>query len=382
MAAGESAREVARRIASAAEVLQKKADSANRKSIAFSLGAEGEEALSAALAPMAADGWLALPDRQAPHGGNFDQVLVGPAGVVIIDAKKWSYSISVKGDEIFTGRYPRRKALDGVIGQVETVSAVLNSLSFPVTIRGFIALVGDPDRGRSFEVVRGIGIIGLDHITSKLHEMEGQLTAARVEELFRTLSIAFPPAATAVLQVAPVTLVPQKGRKLFEKNARLFYIRAWKKSGKHRLYLKASDGRDLGWKNVNTGEIEVTCDGDDAKLVRAVLESATPTRVTLAPENLPKIALNFPGGKLLAKVAPLWALVLIGQEWRSKGVNRLYGTLIYPGEGTYSLGFADLDTGKLEPSVDGKIGKDFGSAVSYLQLLVERRPKTSGEGSG
>jgi hypothetical protein len=251
-----------------------------------------------------------------------------------------------------------------------------------VTVQGFMALVGAQDRGRGYDAVRNVGIIGLDHIVDKIRQLECQLTTAQAEEVFRTLSLAFPPAAATPTRAEPAPPATQKVNKLFEKNARLFYIHQWRKSGMIRLYLKASDGIDLGWKNVNTGLIEVTCKGDDAKLVRAVLESATPTGVTLAAENLPKIALNFPGGKLLARLASLWALVLVGQEWRSKGVHRLYGTLIYPDGGTYSLGFADLVSGKLEPSVDGRIGKDFGTAVSYLQLLVERQPKADGQDKG
>lgn len=375
MAAGDSAREVARRTAMAAEALQRKADFAARKSVAFSLGAEGEETLFATLAPLAVNGWLALPDRQAPNGGNVDHIFIGPAGVVVIDAKNWSYPVNVKGDDILTGKFRRTKSLDGVNSQVEIVGAALTSLSFPVTVLGLMALVGDPDRERHFEMVSNVGIIGVDHIVDRLRAMESQLSTIQVEDVFRTLSMTFPPATSTGTQTEPAPLVPMKVHKLFDKNARFFYIQQWKKSGMFRLYLKASDGSDLGWKNVNTGQIEMSCSGDDAKLVRAVLESATPTGVRLAAKDLPKVALDFPGGKLLARFTPLWAQVLVGQEWRSKGVRRLYGTLIHPETGTFALGFADLDTGKLEPSVDGQIGKDFGTAVSYLQLLVDRRPK-------
>ncbi|MFI4971043.1 MAG: nuclease-related domain-containing protein [Hyphomicrobiales bacterium] len=375
MGAGDSAREVARRTAAAASVLQRKADSAARKAVTFSEGADGEETLSQVLAPLAAKGWLALPDRQSPRGGNLDEIVVGPAGVAVIDAKKWSYRVTVKSDDIYTGRYRRSNALDGVIGQVEIVNASLAGIGFPVMVQGFIALVGELDRERDHELVRDVGIIGLDQIVDKFLKMKGQLTTVQVEDVFRALSLAFPPMVVASAKAVPAQHDPVKVRKLFDKNARFFYIHQWNKSGKSRLYLRASDGSDLGWKNVHTGQVQVTCDGDDAKLVRAVLDSASPTGVTLAAENLPKIALDFPGGKFLARLGPLWAPVLIGQEWKSKGVHRLYGTLIYSGDGSYSLGYADLDTGRLHPAVDGKLGKDYAPAVKYLQLLTERRPR-------
>src|ERR1700733_5772830 len=111
MGAGGSARNLAERTASAASVLQKKADHAARMSAAFLAGAEGEESLATSFAPLAAQGWLALPDRQTPRGGNLDLIIVGPAGVAVIDAKNWSYSATVKGDRLYTGRFCRTDSL-------------------------------------------------------------------------------------------------------------------------------------------------------------------------------------------------------------------------------------------------------------------------------
>lgn len=382
MGAGDSAREVAARTAEAAEVLRKKATSAARLSHAFALGADGEVTLAEALSPLAARGWLALPDRKAPLGGNIDEVLVGPAGVIIADAKNWSYAVRVKGDNIFTGRFSRSAALDGILSQIETVKSSLANLAFPARVRGMLVLVGEPDRGRSLEVVRGVGLVGLDRVVDELHRMEVHITTSQVEEVFRALSLILPPMDAVTSQPDSSLRTPLKVHKIFDKNARFFYIHQWKKSGKYRLYLKSSDGSDLGWKDLNTAQVTLTCGGDDAKLVRAVLESATPTGVTLAAENLPRIALTIPGGKLLAKLAPIGAPVLVGQEWRSRGVHRLYGTLIYPDDATFALGFVDLNTGTLQPAVRGKLGKDYSPAVTYLQLLAERRPSVFVEGKG
>lgn len=380
MGAGDSAREVAARAAEAEKVLRKKADSAARMSHAFSLGADGEVTVAETLAPLAARGWFVLSDRESPHGGNVDDVLIGPGGVIVIDAKNWSYAVRVKGDDIFTGNFSRRASLNGVLRQIEEVKASLANIAFATHVRGMLVLVGESDRGRNLDVIRGVGLVGLDRVADELDQMEVQLTPSQIEEVFRALSLEFPPMEKGAPQPDRSQRTPLKVRKLFDKNARFFYIHQWKKSGKFRLYLKASDGNDLGWKDVNTGLVTLSCGGDDAKLARAVLESATPTGVTLAAENLPKIALAFPGGKLLAKLGPVGAPVLVGQEWRSRGVYRLYGTLIYPGDAAYALGFVDLSTGKFFPSVEGKLGKDYAPAVNYLQLLDERRPKAEVEG--
>lgn len=377
MAAGDSSREVAQRAARAAEALRKKADAAARMSDTFSLGAEGEVNLSQTLAPLAAKGWLALSDRQAPHGGNVDEVMIGPAGVIVIDAKNWSYAVRTKGDDLFTGRYSRSAALDGVLGQVEAVTAILAEYPFRPRVQGMLALVGEPDRRRHPEVVRGVALVGLDRIVHVLKTLEGQLNTSQVEEIFRTLSKKLPPMSQDSLQFEEVQRAPVKVHKLFDKNARFFYLHTWKKSGKYRLYLRSSDGSDLGWKDLNAAQVTITCAGDDARLVRAVLESATPTGVTLSGEDLPKVALAFPGGKILSKLGPIGAPVLVGQEWKSRGAHRLYGTLIYPGDAAFTLGFVDLNNGKLVPAVNGRLGKDYGFAVTYLQLLAERQPRTA-----
>lgn len=381
MGAGESARDVAQRTAAASERLQQRAQGAARMSKAFSVGAEGEEALASALAPLAARGWLALPDRQAPQGGNLDLIVVGPPGVAVIDAKNWSFPVTLKEGNIYTGRYRRPKAIDGVLRQVEVVQAALAEIAYPVTVRGVLALAGELDRGRVSEVARDVQIVGIDHLENEFAQMKRRLSTAHIEEVFRLLSLEFPSQETSNAG-NPATMSvlsdPVKVHKLFDKNTRFFYIREWNRSGKSRLYLKSSNGVDLGWKNVNTGEVQLTCEDDEAKLVQAVLAKASPTGITLSSQDVPKIVLDMPGGKLLSRLISLWALVLVGQEWSARGAHRLYGTLIVPGTGTFSLGHADLKTGELRPAVDGKLGKDLGSAEKYLQLLVERQPRGSG----
>lgn len=378
MAAGDSAREVARRAAAASDRLQQKAAGAARVSAAFSVGAEGEAALAEVLAPLAARGWLALPDRQAPLGGNLDLIIVGPPGVIVIDAKNWSFPITLRDGHIYTGRYRRPKAIDGVLEQIETVQAALAEFRYLSTVFGVLALAGEQDRMRVSEIVRDVQIIGINNLAGELVQMQQQLDTSQIEEVFRRLSLEFPPSVVSGANdaiAASSSSTPVKVHKLFDQNVRFFYIHEWHGSGKVRLYLMSSDGSDLGWKNVNTGDIQLTCDDDESKLVQAVLANASPSGVTLSSQDVPKIALDIPGGKLLGRLASVWAMVLVGQVWSARGAHRLYGTLIDPGRGTFSLGHADLRTGVLHPAVDGKLGRDLNSAETYLQLLVERRPK-------
>jgi hypothetical protein len=283
----------------------------------------------------------------------------------------------VTGDRIYTGRYPRDKELDRLLEQVHIVDAAIGAKPNPVTVRGFLALAGEPDKQRSEETVRGVGMVGVEVLGDKLLGMDSELGPGRVQEIADILRAAFPPAATTdQVDLQPVVEPGQKVKpnQLFERLNRYFYLHTWRKGGLHRLYLKASSGDDLGWKDVNTQEIQISCEGDDAKLARAILESATPVSVTLSAEALPRLPINVPGGKLVGWLTKVRLSVFVGQEWNKGATHRLYGTYIDPLNGTFSLGYADLKTGKLHPSVTGNLSKDLGSAEKYLQLVVDRRP--------
>lgn len=55
-------------------------------------GADGEESTAKELRPLAKQGWTVMHDLRDKSGegkGNFDHVLVGPAGVFLLDSKSW-----------------------------------------------------------------------------------------------------------------------------------------------------------------------------------------------------------------------------------------------------------------------------------------------------
>jgi hypothetical protein len=378
---------VSKRAAAASAALEKRAKSASKVASDFSAGADGEEALAESLAPLTAKGWLPLSDRQLPGGGNVDQLMIGPAGVAVVDAKNWSYAVTVRNGTIYTGKFSRTKALDSLTRQVELVRAALTHLEFVVPMRGFLALVGDQDKDRIEERVRDIRLLGLERLCSTLQRAPVRLDGAQIEQLFRVMSEAFPPAATTPTLNASVepkvvlTESPIKIRKIFDVSTRFFYLRTWRRSGHVRLYIKSHEGNDLGWKDVNSGQLTLSCSGPEAKVVQAVLNNASLVGVTLATDDLPQVGFKVPGGKLLAWMKLFSSNVLVGQEWSKRGTRRLYGTLISPGYGTFQLGFVDLKNGQIQASVNGKVAKDFDTAERYLQVLYERMPTTSSQGN-
>jgi hypothetical protein len=57
-------------------------------------GAEGERRTEKVLKPLQRDGWTVVHDL--PHGqGNIDHVVIGPAGIFLLDSKVWSGTVTV-----------------------------------------------------------------------------------------------------------------------------------------------------------------------------------------------------------------------------------------------------------------------------------------------
>jgi Nuclease-related domain len=102
---------------------------------AFRRGEQGELAVAAYLehrtrkAPT-----IVLHDRQMPRGhGNIDHLAVAPAGVFVIDAKRYRGKVGVvdrgfQGERLFVNGRDRTKVVDGLDRQVAAVRKVLSDL--------------------------------------------------------------------------------------------------------------------------------------------------------------------------------------------------------------------------------------------------------------
>lgn len=69
----------------------------------WQLGAWGEEATEKVLRPLERAGWVVMHDLAAGRG-NVDHVVVGPAGIFILDSKRLGGSVSVSQAEVTVSR--------------------------------------------------------------------------------------------------------------------------------------------------------------------------------------------------------------------------------------------------------------------------------------
>jgi len=105
MPAGDSAAQEASRQLALAAAHEKAAVDARATASRYGLASATEQRTAAALAPLAAAGYHLLADRQWPGSrrAQVDMVVVGPAGVFVVDTKAWA-DVSIAGDRIHRGQ--------------------------------------------------------------------------------------------------------------------------------------------------------------------------------------------------------------------------------------------------------------------------------------
>ncbi len=174
-----------RRELTAAELREQLA-AAERAQHAWSAGAEGERLVAQTLAELERHGWRVLHDVHWPgrRFANLDHVAVGPGGVVVVDAKKWSGNVTVDDGHLRQNGYRREKELDGVARATAAVAALLPP-RYRSAARGVLCLVDQPFRPTRTR--SGVRVVGRAHLVGHLRSLDGTLTPAEVEELAQFL---------------------------------------------------------------------------------------------------------------------------------------------------------------------------------------------------
>ena len=168
---------------------------------AWAQGARGEHELAEALARVAEA--QVLHDRRVPGTrGNIDHIVVAPAGVFIVDAKRYEGLIRVRNRgsffktdlRLYVGDRDCSGLAENMSWQVGAVERALRSAAVermpPITpvlcfVRGEWPLLAPPD------AYRGVRLEGTRSI-AKLVTRERVLDEAAIEHLIRILATAFP----------------------------------------------------------------------------------------------------------------------------------------------------------------------------------------------
>ena len=112
-----------------------------------------------------------LHDRLVPGkgGANIDHIVVGPSGVFVVDAKKYSGRLEVRDVggmfrtdlRLYIAGRDRSKTVDGVLGQVAVVRTAVGHEFADVPVRGVLCFIGcDWGLRMRTKEVRGVIALG------------------------------------------------------------------------------------------------------------------------------------------------------------------------------------------------------------------------------
>ena len=168
---------------------------------AWARGSQGERVLAEALTEL--EGVRVLNDRRVPGTrGNIDHIVIAPAGVFVVDAKRYEGTIRIRDvggffkrdQRLYVGRRDCSKLADDMAWQVEAVERSLRSVNAdaipPITpvlcfVQGDWPLLSPPDS------YRGVRLEGTRSI-KKLVANGQVLDIAEIDRLTRVLAAAFP----------------------------------------------------------------------------------------------------------------------------------------------------------------------------------------------
>jgi hypothetical protein len=180
MAAGDGAAEQSRRATERVARLRRELEQAERNVQSWSVGAAGEAMVAAKMSELAASGWSALHDVHWPGRpkANLDHILIGPGGIVVVDAKNWSGNVQAGGGRLRQNGYRRDKEVLAASEQGAAVAALLEP-QHRLFVHGWICLVAQPN----IDEIAGsaVRILGLDKLCPAVAGLPPVLEGAEVQ---------------------------------------------------------------------------------------------------------------------------------------------------------------------------------------------------------
>jgi hypothetical protein len=210
MGAGDGAAEHSRLAAERVARLKRQLDQAERNTKAWDAGSVGERVVAEKLSELVPRGWYVLHDVHWPGRpkANLDHVLVGPGGVVVVDAKNWTGEVRVSSGVLWQGRYARTQAVEGALAQCAAVASVL-APPHRRMVRPLICMSAQPDL---FGVTNSdVAVVGAQRVVGAIEALppvlDQQAVVGLYAQLGQQLTHEQEPGITAFRSVRPGTVV-------------------------------------------------------------------------------------------------------------------------------------------------------------------------------
>ncbi|RAX46155.1 NERD domain-containing protein [Arthrobacter sp. AQ5-06] len=186
MGAGDGAAEQSRLAAERVQRLKRQLGQAERATKSWDAGAVGERLVADRLSRLIPHGWYLLNDVHWPGRpkANLDHVLVGPGGVVVVDAKNWTGEVRVSAGVLWQGRFARTQSVDGALAQCAAVASVL-APPHRRFVRPLICLAGQPEL---FGITNSdVAVAGADRVVAAVLALPAVLDQQTVVGLYAHL---------------------------------------------------------------------------------------------------------------------------------------------------------------------------------------------------
>jgi len=170
----------------------------------YSIAATTEAQVARRLAPLSAVGYTLLPDRGWPGSrrAQIDLIVIGPAGLFIVDTKAWS-EVTIAAGRIFRGQEDVTEDLDNLADLAYATEEVMAAVGLaPGEVHAVAVLAG---RKGIKAAVGTVEVIGEQDVLQHIAKGGARLTSAQVDAVlgaalrhFPVLGAAAPPSLTVV----------------------------------------------------------------------------------------------------------------------------------------------------------------------------------------
>jgi AAA domain/Nuclease-related domain len=191
-----------RQVAGLLEVLR----ALRRQQRAYRTGSAGERRAAAhvqqVLVDLGATDWHLLSDRRWPGArtANIDLVLVGPPGVVLLDAKAWA-GPRIEAGALWRGNVNADESVDKALAMAEAVAGSLADVGLaPAAVHPVLLLV---DSSLAAVTLRGVLVVGERQLHRALVRLGPRLDSADVALVLRAVEERCPPAGGATNAGSP-----------------------------------------------------------------------------------------------------------------------------------------------------------------------------------
>jgi superfamily I DNA/RNA helicase len=200
LAAGETAVREAARQRELADEHARRAGIARQMARSFEAAAHSEQRLARTLIELEPLGYTLLADRRRPGSmrGNVDLVLVGPGGVVLVDAKAWR-EVTIADGRVWHGADDATAEVERLADLLTITQGELAEIGLaPGEVHAVVAFTGqDVPREELF----GVTLLGDAAAVSEIVRLGQRLSLTRVAAVRDVLEHLFPPVTTG-----PVTI--------------------------------------------------------------------------------------------------------------------------------------------------------------------------------